>query len=97
MVFHSSLVASGLIPPQLRMELVLPWRLRSYAEEEGRLPCIYISSAEAAAADEVEMMDEVLAVVAVAVVTVVAAVVVVLTGMMEVSWPISRSSLKVDH
>lgn len=110
MVFHSSLVASGLIPPQLRMELVLPWRLRSYAEEEGRLwcmfmfmfMCIFISSAEAAvtdaaAADEAEMMDELLAVVAVAVVIVVAAVVVVLTGMMEVSRPISRSSLKVDH
>lgn len=109
MVFHSSLVASGLIPPQLRMELVLPWRLRSYAEEEGRLSCmfmfmfmcIFISSAEAAvtdaAADEAEMMDELLAVVAVAVVIVVAAVVVVLTGMIEVSRSISRSSLKVDH
>lgn len=111
MVFHSSLVASGLIPPQLRMELVLPWRLRSYAEEGGRLSCmcmfmfmfmcIFISSIEAAvteaAADEAEMMDELLALVAVAVVIVVAAVVVVLTGMMDVSWPISRSSLKVDH
>lgn len=101
MVFHSSLVASGLIPPQLRIELVLPWRLRSYPEEEGRLSDIFISWTEAAeaetAADEVEMMDELLAVVAVAVVIVVAAVVVVFTGMMEFSWPISRSSLKVDH
>lgn len=49
------------------------------------------------AADEVEMMEELLVVVAVAVVIVVAAVVVVLTGMMKFSWPISRSSLKVDH
>jgi hypothetical protein len=88
------------------MELVLPWRLRSYAEEEGRLSgmfiCIFISSTEAAVADaaakdETEMTDELLAVVAVAVEIVVAAVVVVLTGMMEVSWPISRSSLKMDH
>lgn len=39
-------------------------------------------------------MEELLAV---TVVTVVAAVVVVLMGIMEFSWPISRSSLKVDH
>lgn len=62
---------------------------------------MFIFSAEAAVAetatDKVEIKEELLAVVAVAVVIVVAAVVVVFTGMMEVSWPISRSSLKVDH
>lgn len=89
MVFHSSLVASGLMPPQLRTEHVLPWRLRSYSGKEGRRSDMLWTEA-ATEADE-EMTEEVLAVI------VVAAVVVVVMGMMELSWPISKSSLMVDH
>lgn len=95
MVFHSSLVASGLMPPQLRTEHVLPWRLRSYAGTEGRRSDM--AWTEAAIEAEEGAMEALLAVVAVAEVMVVAAVVVVLTGMMELSWPISKSSLMVDH
>jgi hypothetical protein len=53
-----------------------------------------ISSAEAVTETEEESIEELLAV---AVVTVVAAVVVVLMGIMVFSWPISKSSLMVDH
>lgn len=93
MVFHSSLVASGLMPPQLSTEHVLPWRLRSYWGVEGRRSDIVWTEGmiEGATEADEDTTEELLAV------TVVAAVVMLLMWMIELSWSISRSSLIEDH